>query len=88
MSPRQQIEWTDENIATLCALWAEGLSARLIGLRMHISKNAVIGCVDRLRKRGIDLPARPSPIKRAAPKVRMALPENAIAAYRKAGDLA
>lgn len=33
MNPRQQIEWTDENVATLRALWAEGLSCRLIGLR-------------------------------------------------------
>lgn len=74
MTPHQQIEWTDENIETLCALWAEGLSTRLIGLRMGISKNAVIGCADRLRKRGVALPLRLSPIKRVAPKVSVRMP--------------
>lgn len=49
--------WTDELIARLRALWAEGHSAAEIGRRMGISKNAVVGKAHRL-----DLPARPSPI--------------------------
>jgi GcrA cell cycle regulator len=39
------------------ALWAEGLSASQIGLRMGITKNAVIGRVHRM-----GLPSRQSPL--------------------------
>jgi GcrA cell cycle regulator len=39
------------------ALWAEGLSASQIGLRIGITKNAVIGRVHRM-----GLPSRPSPL--------------------------
>lgn len=69
MNPRQQIEWTDENIAILCALWDEGLSTRLIGLRMGVSKNCIIGKANRLH-----LSPRPSPVKRGTPKVRTRMP--------------
>jgi GcrA cell cycle regulator len=50
-------------------LWAEGHSTAEIGRRMGVSKNAVVGKAHRL-----DLPARPSPVRRgsrqavAAPK--------------------
>jgi GcrA cell cycle regulator len=61
------MEWTDETIERLRALWAEGLSTAEIGRRMGISKNAVVGKAHRL-----NLPARPSPIRRdgsgAAPR--------------------
>jgi GcrA cell cycle regulator len=61
------MEWTDETIAKLRALWDEGLSTAEIGRRLNISKNAVVGKAHRL-----NLPARPSPIRRtegeAAPK--------------------
>jgi GcrA cell cycle regulator len=53
------MEWTDETIAKLRALWAEGLSTAEIGRRLNISKNAVVGKAHRL-----NLPARPSPIRR------------------------
>ncbi|MGE4482353.1 GcrA family cell cycle regulator [Acidocella sp.] len=53
------MEWTDETIARLRALWAEGLSTAEIGRRLNISKNAVVGKAHRL-----SLPARPSPIRR------------------------
>ena len=53
------MEWTDETIERLRALWAEGLSTAEIGRRMGISKNAVVGKAHRL-----NLPARPSPIRR------------------------
>ena len=53
------MEWNEETIARLRALWAEGLSTAEIGRRMTISKNAVVGKAHRL-----NLPARPSPIRR------------------------
>jgi GcrA cell cycle regulator len=55
------MEWTDEIIAKLRLLWAEGLSTAEIGRRLNISKNAVVGKAHRL-----NLPARPSPIRRGA----------------------
>jgi len=54
------MEWTDETIAKLRALWDEGLSTAEIGRRLNISKNAVVGKAHRL-----NLPSRPSPIRRA-----------------------
>ena len=53
------MEWNEETIARLRALWAEGLSTAEIGRRMGISKNAVVGKAHRL-----NLPARASPIRR------------------------
>jgi GcrA cell cycle regulator len=64
------MEWTDEAIARLRALWDEGHSTAEIGRRMQVSKNAVVGKAHRL-----NLPARPSPIRRdAAPSARAAAP--------------
>ena len=63
------MEWNDETIDRIRALWSEGHSTAEIGRRMGISKNAVVGKAHRL-----NLPARPSPIrrgmgeKRAAPR--------------------
>jgi GcrA cell cycle regulator len=53
------MEWTEEAIAKLRALWTEGLSTAEIGRRLNISKNAVVGKAHRL-----SLPPRPSPIRR------------------------
>ena len=53
------MEWDEEKIALLRALWAEGHSTAEIGRRMNVSKNAVVGKAHRL-----NLPARPSPIRR------------------------
>jgi GcrA cell cycle regulator len=53
------MEWNDDIIVRLRALWAEGLSTAEIGRRMGISKNAVVGKAHRL-----NLAARPSPIRR------------------------
>lgn len=39
--------WTDEKIDELETLWNSGLSAYEIGLRMKISKNAIVGKVRR-----------------------------------------
>jgi GcrA cell cycle regulator len=61
------MEWNEESISRLRALWAEGHSTAEIGRRMAISKNAVVGKAHRL-----NLPPRPSPIRRegapAAPR--------------------
>jgi GcrA cell cycle regulator len=58
-------EWPAEKVARLRVLWAEGLSTSLIGDKMGLSKSSVIGKVRRLK-----LPARPSPIRRNAAKVK------------------
>ena len=52
------IDWTPAVIGKLRSLWGEGLSTAAIGVRMGISKNAVVGKAHRL-----NLPARPSPIR-------------------------
>lgn len=53
------MEWNDEVIVRLRTLWDEGLSTAEIGRRLGVTKNAVVGKAHRL-----DLPARPSPIRR------------------------
>src|SRR5476651_2118752 len=53
------MEWNDEVIGHLRALWAEGHSTAEIGRRLGVTKNAIVGKAHRL-----DLPARPSPIRR------------------------
>ena len=53
------MEWNQEAIVRLRALWTEGHSTAEIGRRLGVSKNAVVGKAHRL-----DLPARPSPIRR------------------------
>ncbi len=55
------IEWTPEVVLSLRQLWDEGHSAAEIGRRLGVSKNAVVGKAHRL-----DLPSRPSPIRREA----------------------
>jgi GcrA cell cycle regulator len=57
------MEWNDDSISRLRALWAEGLSTAEIGRRMGVSKNAVVGKAHRL-----NLTARPSPIRRDGEK--------------------
>jgi GcrA cell cycle regulator len=53
------MEWAEETIVRLRALWDEGHSTAEIGRRLGVTKNAVVGKAHRL-----DLPARPSPIRR------------------------
>jgi GcrA cell cycle regulator len=55
------MDWNDETITRLRALWAEGHSTAEIGRRLGVSKNAVVGKAHRL-----NLPPRPSPIRRDA----------------------
>ncbi len=61
------MEWNEETIARIRALWAEGHSTAEIGRRMGVSKNAVVGKAHRL-----SLPARPSPIRRGTGEKRPA----------------
>lgn len=72
------MDWTDEQISRLRALWADGHSTAEIGRRMGISKNAVVGKAHRL-----NLSARPSPIRRvpgqpAAPRAPRPAPMRAV----------
>ena len=53
------MDWNETTIAELRALWASSMSTAEIGVKMHISKNAVVGKAHRL-----NLPSRPSPIRR------------------------
>jgi GcrA cell cycle regulator len=55
-------EWTPTRIAILIAHWNEGLSTSEIGVRLGVTKNAVVGKVHRL-----GLPKRGSPIKQKVP---------------------
>ena len=55
------MEWNEDVITRLRDLWTEGLSTAEIGRRLGVSKNAIVGKAHRL-----DLPARPSPIRREA----------------------
>jgi GcrA cell cycle regulator len=52
------MQWTEETISQLRALWDEGLSTAEIGRRLGMSKNAVVGKAHRL-----ELTPRPSPIR-------------------------
>jgi len=59
---RVETEWTADLIRKLRKAWAAGLSTRLIGLRLGVSKNAVVGKAHRL-----GLPKRKGAIKRKEP---------------------
>jgi hypothetical protein len=54
------VSWTEQEDATLCALWQDGYTARLIALEMGKSRSAVLGRIYRrgLKKDGfrVDLP--------------------------------
>lgn len=81
------MDWTEETIARLRALWAEGHSTAEIGRRMGISKNAVVGKAHRLQlsarpspiRRGSDAPRRPAPVRRPEPRPPSEPPQAALA---------
>ncbi|MEM7299814.1 MAG: GcrA family cell cycle regulator [Pseudomonadota bacterium] len=55
------MSWTDERVARLSKLWAEGLSASQIAADLGgVTRNAVIGKVHRLGLSGRAKPANPS----------------------------
>ena len=51
--------WTEQMVEDLKKMWDEGLTTGEIGKRLNVSKNSIVGKVHRLQ-----LPARPSPIKK------------------------
>ena len=61
-APSNEMDWTDQTVATLRTLWGEGHSTAEIGRCMDTTKNAIVGKAHRLK-----LPARPSPIRVASP---------------------
>jgi len=64
--------WTEERVATLRKLWAEGLSASQIAKQLGgVTRNAVIGKVHRLGLAGRATPSRPAkrPVRAARPRV-------------------
>jgi len=68
------MEWNEELISRLRALWQEGLSTAEIGRQLEITKNAVVGKAHRL-----GLPPRPSPIRRQPEAEGAAAPARAAA---------
>ncbi len=65
MGDNSQSVWTDDRLEQLKALWGEGLSITQIGLKLGVSRNAVVGKVHRM-----GLPKRQSPIvRRSNPKL-------------------
>lgn len=54
--------WTDEMVADLRKMWADGLTTGEIAKRLGVSKNSIVGKVHRL-----GLSGRPSPIKKKVP---------------------
>ena len=71
MPQGSSLDWTDDVIGRLKALWAEGHSTAEIGRRLGVSKNAIVGKAHRL-----ELPARPSPIRsRAAGTAKLPRPK-------------
>ena len=66
------MNWTEERVATLRKLWAEGLSASQIAKQLGgVTRNAVIGKVHRLGLAGRATPSRPAkrPVRPARPRV-------------------
>ena len=53
------VPWTDDDIAKLCCLWADGMLTEAIGRTLGRSKGSVIGKAKRL-----GLPPRRSAVKR------------------------
>ena len=64
--------WTDDRVALLRKLWAEGLSASQIAKQLGgVTRNAVIGKVHRLGLAGRATPSRPAkrPVRASRPRV-------------------
>lgn len=55
--------WTDEKVERLRVMWLDGKSVSEIAAALNISKNAIVG-----KRRRLELPSRPSPIRNARPR--------------------
>jgi GcrA cell cycle regulator len=70
--------WTEDRVATLSKLWADGLSASQIAKQLGgVTRNAVIGKVHRLGLSGRAKPSRPKPAKTATASRPKAAPKAA-----------
>jgi GcrA cell cycle regulator len=66
------MSWSDDRVALLRKLWAEGLSASQIAKQLgQVTRNAVIGKVHRLGLAGRATPSRPAkrPVRAARPRM-------------------
>jgi len=71
--------WTEDRVAVLSKLWAEGLSASQIATQLGgVTRNAVIGKVHRLGLSGRATPSRPSKRKISTPRATAAAPKTII----------
>lgn len=72
--------WTEDRVAVLSKLWAEGLSASQIAKQLGgVTRNAVIGKVHRLGLSGRATPSRPAKRKIKTPRATARAPKTAIA---------
>ncbi len=72
--------WTEDRVAILSKLWAEGLSASQVAAQLGgVTRNAVIGKVHRLGLSGRATPSRPSKRKVSAPRASATPPRTVIA---------
>jgi GcrA cell cycle regulator len=81
--------WTEERVAELKKLWAEGHSASQIAKRLgSVTRNAVIGKVHRLGLSGRATPSRPvkRPPRLARPKPQQQMPRQASSAPAARGN--
>lgn len=62
------MDWTEERIEALKALWLEGNTARQVSLVLGVSRNAVIGKVHRLGLGGRQSPAAPRSVAGQTPR--------------------
>ena len=63
---KMSVDWTEEQIKELIALWNQGLPTSEIGRKIGATKNAVVGKAHRL-----GLTKRQSPIRRKPQEVRI-----------------
>jgi len=79
--------WTEDRVATLSKLWAEGLSASQIAKQLGgVTRNAVIGKVHRLGLSGRAKPSRPKPAKVATAARPKATPKPAKVTAKAAAE--
>lgn len=62
-------EWSSDSKTALRESWQSGLSAKQIGEKLGVTRNAVMGQVGRMRARGENLPhPTPQRVERARPR--------------------
>lgn len=66
LSNQQRSDWSPERVDLLLKLTAEGLSAARVAVRLGITRNSVIGRLNRMKKQGTPV-VRPEPVPVAPP---------------------